>query len=73
MARKTRGEASVTYKKLKLWAAKVPIDEFDAKIKRKFAYAYGKIAEEVSRKRANLQQKVNENAMTAPHDQHSFS
>jgi integrase len=68
MARRTRGEGSVTFKKkLKLWAAKVPIDEFDAKGRRKFAYAYGKTAEEASRKRANLQQKVNDNAMTEPH------
>lgn len=68
MARRTRGEGSVTFKKkLKLWAAKVPIDEFDAKGKRKFVYAYGKTAEEASRKRAELQQKVTDNILTEPH------
>jgi Phage integrase, N-terminal SAM-like domain len=68
MARRTRGEGSVTFKKkLKLWAAKVPTDQVDAKGKRRYVYAYGKTKKEAARKRTLLQRQVEERTLPEQH------
>lgn len=68
MARRSRGEGTVTFKKkLKLWAAKVPTDQVDSKGKRRYVYAYGKTKEEAARKRTLLQRQVEERTLPEPH------